>query len=327
MPVETVSTINTLNPLWPLVSDAVEQGDDHLRNIKVAIQTTFPAVTGAVTPTHTVLNALPGRATALEANRARKDVADTFAARMTFTVGADAASFRRGGFELDPIGAIKLWLTASLPDGYIALQGQSVSRTDFSELFALWGTTFGVGNGSTTFTLPDTRQMFPMGVGGGSSVGSTGGSKTPTITLAGTGVHTHTTDGAGTHSHGGGVGSTALSWGQMPSHGHGVNDPSHVHSMANGGNVIKLGADTLLGYPQAAPNGAYLGWGTLANTNPATTGISIQNAGGNEGHGHTIALDGNHTHTVGSSGSHTHTASTTDGRPPFMAFYFIVRYR
>jgi hypothetical protein len=51
--------------------------------------------------------------------------------------------------------------------------------------------------------------------------------------------------------------------------------------MTGAGNIIKLGADTLLGYAQSAPNGTYLGWGTLANTDVAGIGITISGANAN----------------------------------------------
>jgi microcystin-dependent protein len=60
-----------------------------------------------------------------------------------------------------PVGAIAMWLTASPPSGWLHLNGQVVSRTTYAALFALWGTSFGVGDGSTTFGLPEVRGEFP----------------------------------------------------------------------------------------------------------------------------------------------------------------------
>jgi hypothetical protein len=56
MSVEIVTTINTLDATFPAATDPRSEGDDHIRNIKSAIKTTFPGVTGAVTATHTELN-------------------------------------------------------------------------------------------------------------------------------------------------------------------------------------------------------------------------------------------------------------------------------
>lgn len=54
-----------------------------------------------------------------------------------------------------PIGTIVLWMGTSYPNGWLALDGSDISRTDYSELFALYGETYGSGDGSTTFTLPN----------------------------------------------------------------------------------------------------------------------------------------------------------------------------
>ena len=49
---------------------------------------------------------------------------------------------------------------ANCPDGYLICNGQDVSRTKYAELFSLLGTNFGVGDGSTTFNIPDYRGCF-----------------------------------------------------------------------------------------------------------------------------------------------------------------------
>jgi hypothetical protein len=77
-----------------------------------------------------------------------------------------------------PTGAMLLWGTTSAPTGYLLCDGTAVSRSTYSALFAVIGTTFGVGDGSTTFNLPDFRQRFPLGkaaAGTGSTLGGTGG--------------------------------------------------------------------------------------------------------------------------------------------------------
>lgn len=60
-----------------------------------------------------------------------------------------------------PVGTLALWLTGTPPSGWLHLNGQAVSRTTYATLFALWGTTFGSGDGATTFNLPDLRGEFP----------------------------------------------------------------------------------------------------------------------------------------------------------------------
>ena len=63
-----------------------------------------------------------------------------------------------------PIGGGCLWFMPTIPNNYLIANGQEVSRTTYSALFAIYGITFGAGNGSTTFNLPDMRNRVPFGV-------------------------------------------------------------------------------------------------------------------------------------------------------------------
>lgn len=77
-----------------------------------------------------------------------------------------------------PIGGVILYGAAAAPSGYLLCDGTAYSRSTYADLFAAIGTTYGVGNGSTTFNVPDLRQRFPMGVaasGTGNVLGATGG--------------------------------------------------------------------------------------------------------------------------------------------------------
>ena len=62
-----------------------------------------------------------------------------------------------------PVGAMFIWLTDTAPNGWLLCYGQEISRSTYARLFALIGTTFGVGNGTTTFNLPDLRGRLPLG--------------------------------------------------------------------------------------------------------------------------------------------------------------------
>jgi len=93
-------------------------------------------------------------------------------------IAAAAASLTSSLGSQTPIGTIALWLTGSPSANWLKLNGNNVSRTTYATLFALWGTAFGVGDGSTTFGLPDTRGEFPRfwddsrGVDSGRAIGS-----------------------------------------------------------------------------------------------------------------------------------------------------------
>lgn len=89
-------------------------------------------------------------------------------------------------------GSIQMWPTASAPTGYLLCAGSAVSRTTYAALFAIIGTTFGVGDGSTTFNLPNYTNRMPYGT----TVGATGGSADSVVVS-----HTHTITDSG-HTHG-----------------------------------------------------------------------------------------------------------------------------
>lgn len=77
------------------------------------------------------------------------------------------------------------WSLIATPDmGWLYANGQEVSRTTYAALFLAIGTTYGVGNGSTTFTLPDFRDRFLLGVSSTKPLHSTGGSETHKLTVA-----------------------------------------------------------------------------------------------------------------------------------------------
>ena len=96
-------------------------------------------------------------------------------------------------------GSMLMWPTATPPTGFLLCNGQTASRATYAALFAIVGTLFGAGDGSTTFTLPDYRDRMPVGAGTTYVANSLGGSKDATL----------------------------------PSHTHVVTDPGHVHTFAS----------------------------------------------------------------------------------------------
>src|SRR3990167_816265 len=89
------------------------------------------------------------------------------------------------------VGTGFLWFTDSAPAGYLFCDGTAVSRSTYSALFAILGTIWGVGDGSTTFNLPDLRQRFPLGKaasGTGATLGGTGGTIDHTHSVPGLSV-------------------------------------------------------------------------------------------------------------------------------------------
>lgn len=93
-------------------------------------------------------------------------------------------------------GTILPTVATSAPSGWLLCDGSAVSRTDYSNLFNLVGTTFGSGNGSTTFNVPDLRGRSIIGVGTGSGLsararGDVGGAETHTLSEAQMPLHGH----------------------------------------------------------------------------------------------------------------------------------------
>jgi microcystin-dependent protein len=97
---------------------------------------------------------------------------------------------------LMPPGAITLWATGTAPSGWLLCQGQEVSRTGFADLFTVISTTYGVGNGTTTFNIPNLQGRVPVGFDSTQTefdaLGETGGAKTHTLTAQQIPAHTHT---------------------------------------------------------------------------------------------------------------------------------------
>jgi microcystin-dependent protein len=105
--------------------------------------------------------------------------------------------------DILPVGVPLPWLTGTPPNGFILMDGSNVSRTTYASLFALWGTTFGAGDGSTTFGLPDWRGRTIIGAGTGSgltarTLNTTGGEENHTLQVSEMPSHSHSYDNTGT---------------------------------------------------------------------------------------------------------------------------------
>jgi len=93
-----------------------------------------------------------------------------------------------------PTGGLIMWGTGTAPTGWLLCDGAAVNRTTYAALFAVISTTFGVGDGSTTFNLPNYTNRMPYGT----TLGTTGGSANAVVVS-----HTHTFTGTalGNHNH------------------------------------------------------------------------------------------------------------------------------
>ena len=114
--------------------------------------------------------------------------------------------------QVDLTGCIQLWAGASAPNAdWKICNGDAISRSTYSALFAIIGTTYGVGDGSSTFNIPDLQSKVPVGKSGSYALGSTGGnaSYTPSGTIS-------AFTPAGSVSVSGTVGGTSITQAQLP---------------------------------------------------------------------------------------------------------------
>ena len=120
------------------------------------------------------------------------------------TVGLELNSQRNTLIQICPIGAIEMFAGAVAPPKWLLCNGSAISRTTYSALFAVIGTTYGTGDGSTTFNVPNLQDRVPIGASASKALASTGGSET--ISYTPTGSATNTTlsgpqSGIRSHSH------------------------------------------------------------------------------------------------------------------------------
>ena len=200
---------------------------------------------------------------------------------------------------------------------WLPCNGASYSRTLYDDLFDVIGTNFGVGNGSTTFNVPDFRGRAPLGTGtgtggaaedtdggavpaGGSALtarelGEWGGRETFSIASANLPTHTHTQQG-----------NTTAETADLT---HSITDPGHQHTNSNGNGGGTVANNHF--YLVLTSNGSAAPTGTQAST----TGISV-------------ATHPDHVHTMTgetANGGFANTAMTSHERAmPFLCVNYII---
>lgn len=118
------------------------------------------------------------------------------------------------GYYPTPVGSIICFAANYAPSGFLLCDGSEVSRSTYGQLFATIGTTYGAGDNSTTFNLPNLAGKVVVGYDLGqsefNSLGETGGAKTHTLITdeLPTHTHSHTMSSDGEHSHTGTVSTT-----------------------------------------------------------------------------------------------------------------------
>jgi len=101
-----------------------------------------------------------------------------------------------------PTGSAMQYFGTSAPDGWLFCDGAAISRTTYADLFSVIGTTYGVGNGSSTFNLPDMRGRAAIGAGQGTgltnrALGAIIGAETHQISTNEMPSHSHNRNSSG----------------------------------------------------------------------------------------------------------------------------------
>ena len=220
-----------------------------------------------------------------------------------------------GGYPLIPVGALMPYAGATAPDGWLLCNGQTPSRTTYANLFAVLGTTYGAGDGST-FGLPDPMGRAIIGVGSGSgltarTLAAKSGAETVVIGSANLPTHQHTlsahTHTLGNHTHGLGSHTHSLS-----AHTHALGD--HTHN-ANHGHTNSVG--------NASGDHAHniqRGLIATAGTNRAVVSTANNQAtfyteGQSGTHNHSVTVDANNFNTGGPSAGSGAPSNDTSGGP------------
>jgi microcystin-dependent protein len=185
-----------------------------------------------------------------------------------------------------PTGTITSYAGSTSPSGWLLCDGAAVSRTTYASLFAALSTTYGVGNGSTTFNLPDLRGRIPMGAGTGAQNG-----------------------GAGTGAISGGTSLTARTRGQfggderLQTHTHtgttGNDSPDHNHGPGTGTAFLTTSGGAAYNFGSQA---------AAAQHTPATTG----------------GASARHTHAF-TTASHNQSLGTGQNMTPFLVTNYIIK--
>ena len=103
--------------------------------------------------------------------------------------------------NISPVGSGRVFFGSSDPIGYFICDGRAVSRTTYADLFAIISTIYGIGDGSTTFNIPDLRGRFPRGRDDGSGPDGDGSRTLGSTQTDGTRrTNTWTTNSAGGHN-------------------------------------------------------------------------------------------------------------------------------
>ena len=236
---------------------------------------------------------------------------------------------RQSGYLPDvPVGGMMFWPASSPPALYHWADGSALSRTAYPDLFAAIGTTFGVGDGSTTFNLPDCRSRTIVAVGAGAgltnrSLGQTGGEETHALTGGETGLHSHplsgnTSTNSADHTHSGRSSTDTVDH----THTGTTSNPSsqHTHSMAWNAPAGQLSGGT---YSAVVPGG-----GTLTSVENQAHTHTVTTGGISAAHQHDLTTGGTsatHVHAMPANTANSGAGTPHNTMPPWIAIGVVIK--
>lgn len=235
-----------------------------------------------------------------------------------------------GTVEALPAGSIIEWTTTTAPANWLICDGAAVSRTTYASLFAVIGTTYGAGNGTTTFNLPDLRGRVPVGVNGATFgwLGSQGGSEAVSLTTTQLPAHNHTitlTDPG--HSH-----ANSATTDSQGGHSHTVTVSGGAHT-----HILPMAASGAPNSVNDIPLRASGGADGNFRTSFEATGSGYGSATGTHSHSTSVSTNGAHSHNVTMSNAGAYTgmsassANTGGGGAhnnlqPYLVVNYIIKY-
>ena len=195
------------------------------------------------------------------------------------------------------VGAIKPWGKSTAPVGYLLCDGTAVSRTTYADLFAIISTTYGAGDSSTTFNVPDLQGKMPQGYDGSTyNLAGTGGANTVTVAVTNNQSATNTSNQAVTVT--GSISNTSLTTAQLA---------SHTHTPGDYNTAVGL---------QGGPHPRLLA------TSPKASG----SAGSGTGHTHAHTLSGTLTGNITTALGGSVTASGNNAFSPYVVVNYIIKH-
>lgn len=209
--------------------------------------------------------------------------------------------------QVDLTGAIQLWGGASAPNAsWKICNGEAISRSTYSDLFAIIGVAYGGGDGSATFNIPNLESKVPMGKSSSYALASTGGANT--VTPSGT-ISEITPAGSVSTSIGGNTGGHAITQAQLPS------------LTLKTSEFVKIEES-----PQSPPNGAGNGnKGSSSGSGAAYNKADVLTGGSDEAHSHSASgLTGSSSFS-GNAVTPTFTGSSSSVLQPYLSLNYIIR--